>query len=493
MGRIADFTTGTYTGITPANVNSTGGYVEDNSGALTWIAANTLRRSNKGLLVEPSATNILLNSSTAGWGQFTTGVTTQTPNNAVAPDGTTTATKVDLFRAGGTQWALVSQDITGASGSHIPSIWLKAASSGDIGKRVEVALHSGSSKTLDYITLTANWVRYTAGTQTAPVQMFVGWTGSGWPGTGDVGAVAFFMWGGQAELGSVPSSLIPTTSAAATRSADAVSFTTSGSVTQLTYTFDDNSTQNVSVTGGASHTIPTNLNRAYIKFIDDNASSGNTANASGSIDLTGTTAGTVKVTAAATGALGLTGSSTVGIAVTASAQGSLGFTGSGAYSVATKANVAGSLALTGAVAATVSVKADVSGTIELTGFASSGTAALTANIAGSFDLTGAAVVAVKVSAQASGALALSGAAVIASGVNAAVAGTLPLVGSGAARVALVAASSGVLNLTGSAVAFLDFQLAGDVAPGLIYKVPARERLHVMPMRGNVILFKGRTR
>jgi hypothetical protein len=61
-------------------------------------------------------------------------------------------------------------------------------------------------------------------------------------------------------------SYIPTTTVAVTRAPDSAVFTIPSGVAQLTYTFDDNSTQSVTVSAG-SYTIPVTLNRANIKSI----------------------------------------------------------------------------------------------------------------------------------------------------------------------------------------------------------------------------------
>lgn len=61
-------------------------------------------------------------------------------------------------------------------------------------------------------------------------------------------------------------SLILTSGATATRSADVLQFTIPSGISTLRYTFDDDSTQDVSVSAG-SYTVPTDLNRAWIKRI----------------------------------------------------------------------------------------------------------------------------------------------------------------------------------------------------------------------------------
>ena len=75
------------------------------------------------------------------------------------------------------------------------------------------------------------------------------------------------IYGVQLETGLVATSYIPNTgTGVATRAADAATFTVPAGVGHLLYTFDDNSTQLVTVSAG-SYTIPTTLNRSNIKSI----------------------------------------------------------------------------------------------------------------------------------------------------------------------------------------------------------------------------------
>ena len=75
-----------------------------------------------------------------------------------------------------------------------------------------------------------------------------------------------YAWAAQVEAGLVATSYVSTTTTTATRMADALSFTIPSGIGHLTYTFDDNSTQVVAVSAGA-YTVPTNLNRPWIKTI----------------------------------------------------------------------------------------------------------------------------------------------------------------------------------------------------------------------------------
>ncbi len=86
---------------------------------------------------------------------------------------------------------------------------------------------------------------------------------SSFAGTGRV----FYMADPQTEIGYTSrTSTIQTTSSVVTRAADVLSCTIPSGVSALRYTFDDGSTQVVSVSPGA-YTVPTNLTRANIQRI----------------------------------------------------------------------------------------------------------------------------------------------------------------------------------------------------------------------------------
>jgi hypothetical protein len=112
-------------------------------------------------------TNLVTNSEAfdnAAWQKVGagTGITpTVTANAAVAPDGTTTADQIVFNRGAGNVLAdisYISQTVTVANGTpYFGTVYLKAATAGDVGKQLAFR-HAGSSSYL-IITLTANWQR----------------------------------------------------------------------------------------------------------------------------------------------------------------------------------------------------------------------------------------------------------------------------------------------------------------------------------------------
>lgn len=72
----------------------------------------------------------------------------------------------------------------------------------------------------------------------------------------------------QVEQSTKPTSLMRTNGSSFTRAADDLSFTIPTGVDKLKYTFDDDTTQNVTGLSSGAYTVPTNLNRSIIKKIE---------------------------------------------------------------------------------------------------------------------------------------------------------------------------------------------------------------------------------
>lgn len=165
-----------------------------------------------GTLLEPGAVNLVRYSgdiSNAAWVKF--GSPTVTANAALAPDGTTTAASVLLSPSSG----FYQRGTTAGGQTCTGSIWLRA----DTPITLRQAATDGvSSPILASINVTTTWRRF-ALTRTSDVTST--YVALQIDGTGGGGLV--YAWGGQVELGAAASSYIPTTSAAASRAADALS------------------------------------------------------------------------------------------------------------------------------------------------------------------------------------------------------------------------------------------------------------------------------
>jgi hypothetical protein len=248
-GSAADlnFATGQYFGGTLAsmltNTNAVGGYVTDSAGVLHLIAANTLRiGSGTGLLIE-SSTNIAEWSQGAFGPDWTVVNTAVTDNTTTAPNGTSTASTVSDNATSGIHQLSSQQNISFTSGTtYTMSFFFKAGTAASIQLSFSSTCFSG----LGYanFNLTTGVVVSTGGTLVASgiIPLANGWyrawiaatatlttpqpfgmlfnnnnssatRAPSYVGTG----ISLSVWGAQVEVGSSPSSYIPTTSAAVTR------------------------------------------------------------------------------------------------------------------------------------------------------------------------------------------------------------------------------------------------------------------------------------
>lgn len=179
-----------------------------------------------GLLVEPARTNLVLYASdysNAVWGKSgngTASVPVITPNAGVAPDGTATASRVQMTLNGGTavgDVASVAQTTnTTASQPYTDTVWVKANAAPSIGK---VILRRGAAAAgYTPFTLTADWQRITltetAALSAAAVDITLRGT------FGSANDVDMLVWGAQREQASVPTSYLPTVAAPVARNAD---------------------------------------------------------------------------------------------------------------------------------------------------------------------------------------------------------------------------------------------------------------------------------
>lgn len=225
---------------------SSGTYV-DSQGVIRTATTNEPRFDHNpttgeslGLLVEESRTNLLQRSEEFDNAYWTKGGSTISANSATAPDGLTTADKLVEDTSTGSHRLYVGTTSLAASTAHSLSVYVKAAGRTFI--RVEardsagvfaaqdfnlttLAITSAGSGTGSISSLGNGWYRCTVtGTSSASggVGTVLFWAlsaPSGTSYTGD-GTSGLLLWGAQLEAGAFPTSYIPTTTAAVTRSAD---------------------------------------------------------------------------------------------------------------------------------------------------------------------------------------------------------------------------------------------------------------------------------
>ena len=266
------------------------GYAYNSSGTLASNAIDVLRDDYSaspvvwlGKLIEPARTNGSRDSqafTTARWTRRN--AISVTDNSIVAPDGTTTGALLanvtgsgsnDMFEAG---FSLSSR--FPSSTALAWSLWVRPVSTS--GTLVVSSPHGTSfgNASVNLALLTAGvWTRVYPGHPAVTTTTAFTSTAGGANGllfACSAGApISFYLWGPQLEAGAAYSSYIPTTTVSVTRAADALVLNwasrgvADGSYT-MRYTFDDNTTQDVATTvASGTATVPTNLNRAWIKRV----------------------------------------------------------------------------------------------------------------------------------------------------------------------------------------------------------------------------------
>ena len=198
------------------------GYAANADGSQVSFAADVPRISNRGLLIEAAATNLLLRSQeidNASWSKFAAGTGVApvvTANAATAPDGTTTADQV-VFDLGASNTlsdqSMLNQGVTVANATaYAGSVWLKASSAVTI-----LCRHVGSGS-YSLLNVTTAWQRFvvpeTSVTTTPALSL-------GLRGLGAATTATVNVWGVQLELGATATSYVPTVAATVTRPADA--------------------------------------------------------------------------------------------------------------------------------------------------------------------------------------------------------------------------------------------------------------------------------
>jgi hypothetical protein len=197
---------------------STGTYVD--SDGVIRSAANDIPRFNHnpltgeclGLLVEEQRQNLLLQSEdfSTTWSKDA-GVVITT-NSASSPDGTITADLLD--GTGATNFIAQSISITSGA-TYTISAWVKSAGLG----KDTFRLFGDSSQFSGLLTATNTWQRFTftfISANTASRTHGITRDASNNP-------IGLYIWGAQLEAGAFPTSYIPTTGTAATRTADVAS------------------------------------------------------------------------------------------------------------------------------------------------------------------------------------------------------------------------------------------------------------------------------
>lgn len=187
-------------------------------------------RAPRGILIEEQRTNLLLRSEefdNASWVKENAGVgsvPTVTPNAGVAPDGNTTADRVQFALNGGTTTtdrSTLRQLVTATAAAHTFSFWVRSFD-GVSTYQIQVRDQLGTGAPL---TVTGAWQRVTlTNTYTAgPASIGLDLRGGQTPANSNVADI--LIWGAQLEAGSFATSYIPTVASQVTRTADVAAIT----------------------------------------------------------------------------------------------------------------------------------------------------------------------------------------------------------------------------------------------------------------------------
>ena len=205
---------------TATRVNSSG-VIETVNANLPRFDYDPVTLAPKGLLIEETRTNLCTYSGAIGGTNWSTSVggvgaaPVITLNAAVAPDGTTTASRIQFSLNGGTTTADISLVVQALTGTSCRGSWyIKTADN----TTKTIYLRAANSPT---ITVDGTWRRYDFDAGTLAGSNFgIGLRGG--QGTPNSNTADLHVWGAQLEAGAFATSYIPTTLLATLRNADDV-------------------------------------------------------------------------------------------------------------------------------------------------------------------------------------------------------------------------------------------------------------------------------
>lgn len=250
----------TYTGDGTSGIYVWGAQLNRGSSALTYIPTtsaavyslpidhNPTTFAPLGVLIEEERKNLLTYSNdftNAIWAMDVQAANvTKTANSTVAPDGTTTATKLTLASAVAPLSAYIGQ--SGGTGSHTTSVYAKAAEYSylvlgiggyglglyaifDLVTGVVSTAPSAGSTTASIQSVGNGWYKCSvvSSNASANIKSLIAPSVANNNSTAGTSGNGIYVWGAQDEAGAFPTSYIPTVASQVTRLADQVSILTS--------------------------------------------------------------------------------------------------------------------------------------------------------------------------------------------------------------------------------------------------------------------------
>jgi hypothetical protein len=216
------------------------GYAANLNGSLTSFASGAPRITNEGLLIEAASTNLLLQSVDLTQAAWTVSGDVVTSPGITAPDGSATAQQVVVNGNSFGPYQLISGTINPGD-EYTLSVWLASASPQVINVMINGATAPANAAGV-YVNVTPTWQRVSlTSTMVADTGLYfipASANSTNTPGAQPIPTQqTLYIWNPQAEKAAAPSSDIRTTTAAATRAADAASLTFTGSPANAAVTY----------------------------------------------------------------------------------------------------------------------------------------------------------------------------------------------------------------------------------------------------------------
>jgi hypothetical protein len=198
-----------------ATVVNSSGFVEPINANLPRFDYDPTTLVCKGLLIEESRTNLLLDSENfTSWTPF--GTVTFAANAATSPANTLTADQINLTSASA---GIFKSQSGSASTTYTVSVYLKTVSGT---KSVNLVLNTNlSDPTIHTISVTNIWQKFTVSKTTSIGTILI----NAQIQDSGAGNTSIYAWGAQVEVGAFATSYIPTVASQVTRTADVATMT----------------------------------------------------------------------------------------------------------------------------------------------------------------------------------------------------------------------------------------------------------------------------